>query len=203
MLKKWDIAKVLSVLIFLCCMASEAYALPLSNQCSAGQAVSGISTSDVTGNVGGSSDCFGAFDGTDPELDSDLTYAGTSWAFVSKVDLDGDKQIIGGEDIGMYLTWNSGGTEGTWLYDSDVFSSQSFIIVLKAADTPGWAAYLFDGSDAASSSGMWSVAWSNALSHMSIYSIVSAPSVPEPSPLVLLVLALIVAGVRFKSSHLS
>lgn len=203
MLRKSEVMKILPIMILCYLVIGETQALVLNNQCSLGQAVNTISTSDVTGNMGGATDCFGVFVGSDPGPGSELSHEGINWAFVSGVDLSGDKQITEGTDIGLFLDVNPGGTSGTWSYDASVFSSSSFLIVLETANASGWAAYLFDGVSASSSSGTWFVAWNNALSYMSVYSITNIPAVFEPDTILLLSISLLLMaglkGIRSRS----
>ena len=79
----------------------------------------------------------------------------------------GVEQSIVGADIGLNVYQPGAATEscasssdmtspsstGCWSFDSDLFQADAFIIVLKAANSPGWAAWLFDGASAASDFG--------------------------------------------------
>ena len=174
-------ASLLSLLLL--AAVTPASAVTLANQCSTGDAVHGISVTDVVGFSGGASDCFGAFEGNDPGPGGSLEFDGSSWDFVSKVE-DG---VTEGDDIGLY--YSSGDTSGLWGYNPSA-DFESFILVLKAANAPGWAAWLFEGDDAQSSFGTWQVAWDRDLSHLSLYAIAGEVDVPEPGTLALLGLAL-------------
>ena len=155
-----------------------------STNCSVGNAIEGIAIGDVFGNNGGATDCWGTFDGNDPGPSGDgFDIDGTIFDFVAKKDIGGS---LSGTDIGLVV--GSNGSTGTWSYDSAKFDPNEFLIVLKAADSPGYATWLFTGVDAASDAGEWLVAWtvgngpnpSNPdLSHLSVYAAV----VPVPAAL--------------------
>lgn len=155
--------------------------LDSTTSCNAGNAVD-IVVTDVTGNMGGASECWGAFNSNDPGPSGDgFDIGGTIFEFVSKEDTPGGGS---GTDIGLVVTPTGGAPSGTWEFDPTKFAPTEFLIVLKAANTPGHAVWLFDGADAASFSGTWNVAWTNRqgnprnLSHLSIY----APAViPVPA----------------------
>jgi hypothetical protein len=150
--------------------------------CSAGNAINGISIGDVTGNAGGATECWGTFDGNDPGPSGEgFDVGGTIFEFVAKEDTPGG---LSGADIGLVVSPSGGASSGTWAFDSTKFAPTEFLIVLKAANSPGYAAWLFDGSTAASDMGDWMVAWTNKqgvprdLSHLSVY----APTViPVPA----------------------
>lgn len=135
-----------------------------------------ISTTDVTGNEGGASQCFGAYDNNDPGPSGDgVETGGVVFSFIAKSDInDGGSQSLSGANIGLNVyqpgadktcstsTAMTGASDtGCWSYDTSLFSASAFIVVIKAANSPGWAAYLFTGDDAASSFGSWLVAWGN------------------------------------------
>ena len=123
---------------------------------SGGNAINGITLSDVTGNAGGSSECWGTFNGNDP-TNAGFEYDGTTYDFIAKENTPGSLE---GFDIGLSLTPDDGSASfGTWSYDSALFDPSEFLIVLKAASKPGYAVWLFEGVDATSDSGNWNVAW--------------------------------------------
>ena len=85
------------------------------------------------------------------------------------------------------------------------FSPTEFIIVLKASNSPGYAAWLFEGDDAASDAGTWLVAWTNEngeahdLSHLSIY---ETSEVPVPAAALLFGSGLLgIVGVARRKNH--
>ena len=164
-------------------MSANAAPVVLDNtfSCSAGNAINGITIGDVTGSAGGANECWGTYNGNDPGPSGDgFDVGGTIFDFVAKENTPG---ILEGADIGLVVSPNTGVPSGTWSFDSSKFAPTEFLIVLKAANTPGYAAWIFDGPEAASNDGNWLVAWTNQngimhdLSHLSIY----APT-PIPVP---------------------
>ena len=154
-----------------------------SIRCGAGNAINGIQVTDVTGNNGGASECWGTFNGNDPGPSGDgFDISGTIFDFVAKEDTPGG---LSGADIGLSVAPGGGADMGSWSYDSSKFDPSEFLVVLKAANSPGFAAWLFTGSDADSDAGDWLVAWTNnnskprELSHLSIYA--STAVVPVPA----------------------
>lgn len=165
---------------------SSAQAVPLDMSglaCNDGNQINGIAVGDVTGNNGGANNCFGTFNGNDPGPSGDgISIDGMVFEFVSKIEID-TPPVVEGVDIGLTIPTNSG-QSGTWAYDPALFDPDSFLIVLKAANSPGFAAWLFDGAAAASFSGGWSVAWKKDLSHLSIYA-KDGVTISEPASLAL------------------
>ena len=166
-------------------VALSASAAPIvldsSLSCNLGNAINGISVTDVTGNMGGANECWGTYNGNDPGPSGDgFSIGGTIFDFVAKENTPG---ILEGVDIGLVVNPDTGATSGSWSFDSSKFAPTEFLIVLKAANSPGFAAWIFDGPEAASDAGTWLVAWTNQngvqqdLSHLSIY----APT-PIPVP---------------------
>jgi hypothetical protein len=182
-------------LAFLALLSVRAEAVPIvldsSLQCSLGDQQGGIAINDVTGNNGGASDCWGTFSGNDPGPSGDgFDIDGMMFDFIAKEDTPGG---VSGMNIGLDVTPDGGALSGTWEYDPFLFSADAFLIVLKAANNPGYGVWLFEGLDANSFSGIWSVAWNQDLSHLSIYA--NSVSVPEPSTLGLLGLGLVLIRV--------
>jgi PEP-CTERM motif len=212
--------------------ATSANAVPVNidaYSCSSGNAINGVSTDDVTGNNGGSGDCFGTFSGNDPNGSADgIEAAGRVFDFIarSNVNENGTQSLVGA-NIGLRLyqpTDNScevatamtiASSTGCWAFDPTLFMPEAFIVVLKAANDPGWAAWLFDGADAASSFGSWAVGWRAnrnacsghtnnngtagsgncaAISHLTIFGSGTRTTVPEPGTLALLGLGLLGFG---------
>lgn len=155
----------------------------LGSTCSVGTSVNGIAITDVTGNLGGATECWGTFNGNDPgPSGGGFQVSGIQFDFVAKEEM-GTPPVWEGADIGLVVSPDDGtATSGTWAYDPGKFAPPEFLVVLKAANDPGYAVWLFSGADAASFSGDWLVAWTNKngqpreLSHLSIY----ASRVPVP-----------------------
>lgn len=198
-----------------------------------------IQVSNVTDN-GGSDNadaCFGAFgetegtDGNDPGPGGSLETGGMVFEFIAKADTveqggkkpDGgtydadDVPLLTGTDIGLSVTFGDdcaatkgADDNGCWSFDG-IPGFSDFIIVLKASDSPGWAAFLFE-SDGGANSGTWRVAWNNngecessvgsestkkctAVSHLSVYAKRGGDiKISEPGTLALLGLGMIGAG---------
>lgn len=182
-------------LVALLAMRAEAAPIVLDDsiRCSLGNAINGIQVSDVTGDLGGATDCWGTLDGNDPGPGGDgFEIAGMVFEFVAKEDTPGG---LTGMNIGLDVSPDGGAPSGTWEYDPSLFSADAFLIVLKAASSPGFGAWLFEGADAASFSGDWFVAWGSNLSHLAIYAKGIDLKVPEPASLGLLGLGLVLIGV--------
>ena len=166
---------------------AAAIVLDSTIQCSAGNAISGILVTDVTGDLGGASDCWGTLDGNDPGPGGSFDIGGTIFDFVAKQDIGTGLE---GVDIGLVVTPTTASQSGTWAFDPAKFAPSEFLVVLKAADSPGYAAWLFTGAHADSFSGDWFVAWGKDLSHLAIYS-TDGVIVPEPGILALLGLGIV------------
>ena len=164
-------------------LTAEAVVLDNTFMCSAGTATNGIAVTDVTGNHGGATECWGTLNGNDPgPSGTGFDIGGTIFDFVAKENTPGGLE---GADIGLVVLPNGGtATSGTWEFDPSKFAPTEFLVVLKAANSPGYAAWLFEGADADSFSGDWLVAWTNKngktleLSHLSIY---ASTVVPVPA----------------------
>ena len=70
-------------------------------------------------------------------------------------------------------------------------SGDPFLIVVKKSNDPGYGVWLFDGNDADSFFGTFSIAWTNSndASHLSIYGSPAA-AIPLPAGGILLLTAL-------------
>ena len=236
---KFVIATLLSVLWF----GGVAQADPIDMDaisCSGGDAINGVSLDDVNGLPnGGASDCFGTFSGNDPSASGDgIETGGMVFDFIARTTLNDDfTQSTTGAEIGLSMFLPDGGiclasgdaltsavSSGCWSYDPDLFSATAFIVVLKAANDPGWAAWLFEGGTASSYYGDWAVGWQanrtactghtnnngtagsgncTGISHLTIFAKGGEVTVSEPGTLALLGLGLMGVGAirrRRKSS---
>jgi hypothetical protein len=181
--------------------AVQAVLMPIeltdTTRCGAGNAINGIAVGDVTGDLGGADECWGTYDGNDPgPSGGGFKIGDIVYDFIAKENTPG---IIEGAHIGLEVLPATGVTAGTWSYDQLLFDPSEFLIVLKAANSPGYATWLFGGASAASFSGDWLVAWGPALSHLAIYAPEGwEPSggegVPEPAPLALIGLGGLLLG---------
>mgnify|MGYP001822172718 CR=1 FL=1 len=155
--------------------SQAAFVLEDSISCIAGTPTNGITLTDVTGDLGGASNCWCTYDGNDPKADG-FSIDGTIFNYVARDNADDGLE---GADIGLDIDGMPGLT-GTWAFDDGAITGD-FLIVLKAASSPGYAVWLFEEKDAASFSGEWSVAWGEDLSHLSIYGTPAVPEVPVPA----------------------
>lgn len=200
------IRTVLTVLV-LWGASTTSQALVLDHQCSTGDAVANISTANVTGTngvvTGNATDCFGAYGGNDPSSSEPLSFNGIDYEFISKAEMNDSGGMSGfdGLDIGWAV---SGDQSGTWSFDATALDDiGDFLIVLKAANDPGWAAYAFWGDPANTFyEGTYQVVWEHngknvpALSHISLYAAPPSVSVPEPGLIMLLGTGLLLIGLR-------
>jgi hypothetical protein len=158
-----------SAIFFLSSLSGGAFADPFaltdSVRCGAGNASNGIAIGDVTGNSGGANECWGAFTGNDPK-DDGFSIDGHVYEFVAKENTPGGLE---GDDIGLVVSPSGGALSGTWEFIPGSLGGDPFLIVLKAANNPGFAVWLFDGAAADSFMGNWQVAWNRNLSHLSVY----------------------------------
>lgn len=179
-----------------CLLITSVHAAPIvldaSTQCSMNNQSNGIAISDVTGNVGGASDCWGAFTGNDPGPSGDgFDIDGIIFDFIAKQNTPG---ALEGDDIGLSVSPSGGALSGSWEFDPLLYTPDAFLVVLKAANDPGYAVWLFEGADAASFFGDWSVAWGRDLSHLAIYGGERRIIVSSPATLLLIGIALVSAG---------
>jgi hypothetical protein len=182
------VAIFLAAALFASGAFAEPFALTDDSRCGAGNASNGITIGDVTGDAGGSNECWGTFNGNDPTNDG-FAIGDHVFDFVSKREDEG----IEGADIGLTVS-PLGGSAGTWSFDEGALGGDPFLIVLKAGDNPGFAVWLFDGAAADSFSGDWAVAWGPGLSHISVYQ-GESKEMPVPATPALLGLGLVLARV--------
>lgn len=145
-----------------------------SISCNAGTPTHGVQLNDVTGNLGGASNCWGTYGGNDPGPSGDgFSIAGTLFDFVAKKDAEGDTD---GQYIGLTFTPVDGSSQpGTWEFNLGAIDGD-FLIVLKHASNPGFAVWLFSGAHADSYSGTWLTAWGgDGVSHISVYETSAVP----------------------------
>ena len=195
-------------------IAAQALAVPfkleVGDSCNEGAPSNGIQVGDVWGNSGGATECWGTYDGNDSVNDGfevvGGTYDGAKFDYVAKENTPG---ALEGSDIGLKVTPKGGAKSGSWEFNQGALGGRDFLIVLKAASKPGFAAWLFAGNpDATSYAGTWKVAWDKDLSHLSIYQSTKDPrtppntppnGVPTPTPLALLAIGLVAAIRRVNS----
>jgi hypothetical protein len=169
----------------LCLLALNAQAAPFmltdAYRCSLGNQQFGIAIGDVTGNPrGGATDCWGAYTGNDPTGDG-FQIGSQVFNYVAKHDIGTG---LSGRNIGLTVTPTTASQSGTWAFDQGALLGRNFLVVLKAASAPGYAAWLFSGGEAGSYFGDWTVAWENDLSHLAIYEgdLNRPPSAPPRVP---------------------
>ena len=183
-------ASALSMFAF---TAQAAFVLEASLSCNGGTPINGVTLGDVTGDLGGASNCWGTYDGNDPKEDG-FDIDGTIFNYVARDNADEGPE---GTDIGL-VVGGQGSLSGTWAFDQGAITGD-FLIVLKAASAPGYAVWLFEGADADSFSGEWAVAWGHGLSHLTVY---ETPAVPVPAAVWLFGSGLIgLVGVARRKNH--
>ncbi len=155
--------------------ASEASALDLANG----------STTCSLGNLTGSTQCEGAFDGNDSNQDlSDLFGTNVNWTEVVKIDTQNGQTSYSDGDLSFdFSQGDNEGKSGTWDF-TGFNANEQYMFVLKGG--PTFSAYLMDGLTA---SGNWNTdgiltGGNNpkpgpGLSHFTVY---STPSAAEPVP---------------------
>ncbi len=191
--------RLLAVVVFATMVAGTGSAAfidltALDVACSDGQA-NIIVVEDVTGNNGGATDCWGAFDGNDPGpnggFNITMNNEEMTFNYLAKKDID-NGMLDDPEGINL-VVGGTPGIAGTWEFTEGALSTD-FLIVLKAANSPGYGVWLFSGPDNASYNGRWSAAWEQDLSHLAIYDKESngnGNGLPEPSSIALIGLGLL------------
>lgn len=179
--------------------ASQASVIDATAQCSAGTAQYGVDISNVSHNTPGitfANDCFGAFSGNN---DQSLTWNNMTWLEADRWDTDlgaSDNDLL---DVNLLTK-----SIGEWSFSGDTSGWESFFIVTKAANDPGWAAYFFEVGQAATFSGLFTIPWTNAsgkppgLSHLAIFAKTSTVTVDEPAALGLFGLGLLGLGLSLR-----
>ncbi|MFT5083849.1 MAG: hypothetical protein ACI9Y1_001900 [Lentisphaeria bacterium] len=145
----------------------------------------------MIGNVSGSRDCWGTWGKNEVKGGSNSQV--DNFIIGESCYQEIGKYYVGGDQSGVAVNVDeSNGSSGTWSFDSNGYDS--FLTALKTGSDPGFAIWLFDGPDAQSTFGEWSVAWGKDLSHISVYA-TEISQVQLPASIVFLMTG--VAGIAF------
>jgi len=181
----------------------NAAVIDTNSSCSNGTQMYGIDFTDVTYQSNSSDNCYGAYEGNN---DSTLQIAQNTWSVVETYNVPSEG--ASGSINNFSVSFNNENYIGDWSYSGDTSLWDSFLIVTKASNNPGWAVYQFDNLDSTTPlNGSWYIPWSPnnngkdnkaSLSHIAIYSMQASNTVPEPTPLALLSIGLIALAFRKK-----
>lgn len=187
---KMKIVKFFGFIVLAVSFQVSASIIDITSQANNGEA---CSIASVTGNNGGSTSCYGLFNGND---DVNVQYQIGSDLF----------SFLGKDEFGQLSLTGAGTNDGTWAFSNSLLSQSfsDYMLVIKAGNE--WGAYLFSGSDNLSIDGNWKTddftnngGQQPGISHMSIYA--TSISIPEPSVIALLGLGLL--GLGFFTRRLS